>query len=312
MDMLYILLFILLITVFIIGMTILRAGLFNLSGDQFKHLLERFTSSPFKAMLTSILVTAVLHSSSAVIVITIGLIAAGMLTFPKSIGIILGTNIGTTFTTEIITFNINQSLIPMTILGAILMLFHNEKLRNSGFILFGMSSVFIAIRGFEFLAIPLTKLDTVDNVLQMLNESHLLSVIFGAIITALIQSSTAMTGITMGFLSGGILNIDSGIAIMLGSNVGTCITGYLASIGSGHDSKLCAYAHIWLNVVGVTLFIPFIDWLAALAPLAADSADVQLAHSSLIFNVVSSLVVLPFAEQFGRWIEYVHGGKRRT
>ncbi|WP_147532406.1 Na/Pi symporter [Bacillus marasmi] len=305
--MLYILLFILLIAVFITGMTILRAGLFQLSGETFKRLLERVTSSPFKAMLTSILVTAVLHSSSAVMVITIGLIAAGMLNFSKSIGIILGTNIGTTFTTEIITFNINQYLIPMTIIGAVLMLFRNQKLRSSGSILFGMSAVFIAIRGFEFLATPLTKLDAVGSILAMLNESHLLSIGFGTIFTALIQSSTAMTGITMGFLSGGILKIDSGIAIMLGSNIGTCITGYLASIGSGHESKLCAYAHIWLNVVGVALFIPLIDWMAALSPLAADSADVQLAHSSLLFNVLTSLIVLPFAEQFGRWIEYVHG-----
>lgn len=307
--MLYILLFILLIAVFITGMTILRAGLFKLSGETFKHLLERVTSSPFKAMLTSILVTAILHSSSAVMVITIGLIAVGMLTFSKSIGIILGTNIGTTFTTEIITFNFNQYLIPMTIIGALLMVFRNEKIRSSGSILFGMSAVFIAIRGFEFLATPLTDLEAVDSMMRMLNHSHLLSIGFGTILTALIQSSTAMTGITMGFLSGGVLKIDSGIAIMLGSNIGTCITGFLASIGSGRESKLCAYAHIWLNVVGVALFVPFIDWLATLAPLAADSADVQLAHSSLIFNVVSSLLVLPFAEKFAKWIEYVHGGR---
>jgi phosphate:Na+ symporter len=307
--MFYILLFFFLVAVFITGMTILRTGLFKLSGETFKKLLERVTSSPFKAMLTSILVTALLHSSSAVMVITIGLISAGMLTFPKSIGIILGTNIGTTFTTEIITFNINQFLIPMTIIGAILMLFQNEKVRSSGSILFGMSAVFIAIRGFEFLATPLTKLDSVGTILEMLNGSHLLSVLFGTVLTALIQSSTAMTGITMGFLSGGILKLDAGIGIMLGSNIGTCITAFLASIGSGKESKLCAYAHIWLNVVGVALFIPFIDPLASLAPMAASSPDVQLAHSSLLFNVITSLLVLPFAEQFGKWVQLVHGKK---
>lgn len=307
--MLSILLFILLITVFIMGMTILRTGLFKLSGETFKRMLERVTSSPIKAMLTSIFVTAILHSSSAVMVITIGLISAGMLSFPKSIGIILGTNIGTTFTTEFITFNINQYLVPMAIIGAILMLFNHLKIRSSGSILFGMSAVFIAIQGFEYLATPLTELSSVESILTMLNNSHLLSVLFGMILTALIQSSTAMTGITMGFLSGDVLKLDSGIAIMLGSNIGTCITAFLAAIGSGQESKLCAYAHIWLNVTGVILFIPFIDWLASLAPLAAESPDIQLAHSSLLFNVITSLIVLPFAEHFGRWIQFVHGKK---
>jgi phosphate:Na+ symporter len=307
--MLYILLFLILIGSFIMGMTVLRAGLFQLSGDKLKKLLEQVTSNPFKALITSVLVTATLHSSAAVMVITIGLISAGMLTFPKSIGIILGTNIGTTFTTEIITFDFNQFLIPAAIIGAIFMLFKDKKIKSTGSILFGMSAVFIAIRGFEFLSHPLTGMPFVEKILLFLNQSHFLCVIFGTIFTALIQSSTAMTGITMGFLSGRILNLDSGIAIMLGSNIGTCVTAFLAAVGAGHESKLCAYAHIWLNVVGVTIFFPLIGWLASISSVAASSPDVQLAHSSLIFNVMSSLFVLPFAEHFGKWILYVHGKK---
>jgi phosphate:Na+ symporter len=307
--MFYILLFFLLIGIFVLGMTVLRSGLFQLSGESLRRMLERVTSSPIKAMLASIFVTAALHSSSAVMVITIGLISAGMLSFPKSIGIILGTNIGTTFTTEIITFDMNQFLAPMAVIGAVFMLFPNRKLRSSGLVLFGMSSVFIAIQGFEFLSDPLTSLAAVKKILLMLNGSHFLSVMFGMVFTALIQSSTAMTGITMGFLSGGILNLDSGIAIMLGANIGTCITAFLASIGAGLESKLCAYAHIWLNVIGVAVFFPMIDWLASLGPIAAKSPDVQLAHASLLFNVLSSLAVLPVAEKFGKWIIFIHGKK---
>lgn len=305
--MLYFLLFFILVGVFIMGMKILRAGLFNLSGDSLKKILGQLTSTPFIGMLASIILTATLHSSSAVMVITIGLISAGLLTFPKSIGIILGTNIGTTFTTEIITFDINQFLVPMAIIGAILMLFRKGKLYNIGLILFGMSAVFVAILGFEFLSEPLTSLTSVENILLLLNEHHLPGILFGSIMTALIQSSTAMTGITMGFLSGGILNLDTGIAIMLGANIGTCITGYIAAIGAGIESKLCAYAHIWLNVVGVAIFFPLISWMAKMAETMAQSPDVQLAHTSLLFNVITSLIVLPFAEYFGKWILYVHG-----
>lgn len=305
--MFYIFLFFFLIAVFISGMTILRKGLFHLSGETIKEWLARLTNSPIKGMVAGTIVTAILHSSSAVMVITIGFISAGLLTFPRSIGIILGTNIGTTFTTEIITFDIDVFLVPMAVLGTLFMLVKNTNLRSFGYILFGMSAVFIAIRGFEFLAGPLTTIPHIERTMLLINESHLISIVFGAIITALIQSSTAMTGIAMGFLSVGVLNLDTGIAIMLGANVGTCITAYLASLGAGRESKLCAYAHIWLNVLGVTIFFPFIEMLAALGPIASAQADVQLAHASLLFNVVSSLVVLPFAERFGKLILFFHG-----
>lgn len=309
MDMLYILLFFILVGVFISGMTILRAGLFQLSGETLKNWLARLTSSPIRGVIAGTVVTALLHSSSAVMVITIGFISAGMLTFPRSIGIILGTNIGTTFTTEFITFDIDMFLVPMTVLGAFCMLLKNVKMRSSGYILFGMSAVFIAIKGFEFLAGPLTTLPIIEKTLLLLNESHFISILFGMVFTALIQSSTAMTGIAMGFLSGGILNLDAGISIMLGSNIGTCITAFLASIGAGRESKLCAYAHIWLNVLGVAIFFPFIEMLAALGPIATEKPDVQLAHASLLFNLISSLIVLPFAERFGKFIFFVHGRK---
>jgi phosphate:Na+ symporter len=305
--MLYILLFFVLIGMFIYGMKILRAGLFQLSGETLKNWLARLTSSPVKGILAGTVVTALLHSSAAVMVITIGFISAGMLTFPRSIGIILGTNIGTTFTAEFITFDFDMILVPMAVLGACFMLFGNKKIKSTGYILFGMSAVFIAIMGFEFLTSPLTSLSIVEKILLLLNESHLISILFGIIFTALIQSSTAMTGIAMGFLSGGILHIDSGIAIMLGSNIGTCITAFMASIGAGHESKLCAYSHIWLNVIGVALFFPFIEMLATFAPTLTEKPDVQLAHASLLFNLSSSLIMLPFAERFGNFILFVHG-----
>ena len=305
--MLYILLFFVLIGMFIYGMKILRAGLFQLSGESLKNWLARLTSSPVKGMLAGTVVTALLHSSAAVMVITIGFISAGMLTFPRSIGIILGTNIGTTFTTEFITFDLDMILVPMAVLGACFMLANNKKIKSTGYILFGMSAVFIAIMGFEFLTEPLTTLPVVKSILLLLNESPFISVLFGVVFTALIQSSTAMTGIAMGFLSGGILHLDTGIAIMLGSNIGTCVTAFLASIGAGHESKLCAYSHIWLNVIGVAFFFPFIEVLATLAPTLTKEPDVQLAHASLLFNLSTSFVMLPFAERFGKFILFMHG-----
>lgn len=309
--MLYIILFILFILLFIFGMTIIRFGLFNLSADKLKGWLTKLTSSPLKGMVTGTFITALLQSSSAVMVITIGLISAKIMTFPQSIGIILGTNIGTTFKTELITFNIDQFLVPLAIIGAILTFFKNIKIRSIGMLLFGIASVFTAMKGFELLAQPLTALPFINTYILSINDNLLLSLLTGAIITAIIQSSTAMTGITMGFLTAGLLHLDAGIAIVFGANIGTCITALIASIGGGKESRLAAFAHVWLNVGGVLIFSPFIPLLSQNAYLLADEKMVQLAHISVLFNVVSSIIVLPFATKFGKMILLIHDPKSK-
>ncbi|PLR87644.1 Na/Pi symporter [Bacillus sp. V33-4] len=304
--MLLMLLFILFIGMFIFGMTILRTGLFNLSAGSLKLWMARLTASPMKGFLIGILVTAILQSSSAVMVITIGMISARLLTFPQSIGIILGTNIGTTFTAEFITFDIDSILLPLSVTGAILIALNNKRVRSAGMIIFGIATVFTAMRGFKYMATPLSVTPYIDNLLTFLNDSHLFSVMAGAIITAVIQSSTAVVGMLMGFLIAGHLSLVSAVAIMFGANIGTCVTAYIASITAGREARLAAYAHIWINVLGVAAFFPFIKILADAAPLTADDIDVQLAHISVFFNVVSSLIILPFAERFGQIILWIH------
>ncbi|KON86994.1 Na/Pi cotransporter [Sporosarcina globispora] len=304
--MVQLLLFFLLIGVFIYGMTLLRSGLFNLSAESLKKWLAVMTNSPLKGLVVGTTVTAVLQSSSAVMIITIGMVSARMLTFPQTIGIILGTNIGTTFTTELITFNIESYIIPLAAAGSILAVLKKNSLRSSGMALLGLSSVFAAMRGFEYLAGSVKDIELVNLWLLALDGNYLFAVAAGIVLTAIIQSSTATTGIIMGFLTAGAMDLDTGIAIMLGSNIGTCVDAYLAAIGSGKEAKLTAFAHIWLNCIGVAAFYPFIHALSVFGQQAASSPDVQLAHISVLFNVISSLLVLPFANQFGRFVIRLH------
>ncbi|WP_400242514.1 Na/Pi symporter [Niallia sp. JL1B1071] len=304
--MIYLLLFIVLILLFIFGMTLLRTGLFNLSSQSLKGWLEKLTDKPWKGLIISILITALLQSSAAVMVLTIGLISARVLTFPQSIGIILGTNIGTTLTTEFITFDINDYLLPLAIIGVLFMIINKSHLRSIGFILFGISIVFTTMRGFKYFAGMIEHHPLLNTFFLQLADQPIIALLVGIGVTALIQSSTATIGIIMGFLEAGLLPLEIAIAIMLGSNIGTCITSYLASIGTEKSAKLCAYAHIWLNIGGVILFYPFIDELAATVKNMTADIDVQLAHASLIFNVLSSLLVLPFAERFGKLIMRIH------
>ncbi|RBP94089.1 phosphate:Na+ symporter [Cytobacillus firmus] len=304
--MVQLLLFFLLIGLFIYGMTLLRSGLFNLSADSLKKWLAVMTNSPWKGLVIGTIVTAVLQSSSAVMIITIGMVSARMLTFPQTIGIILGTNIGTTFTTELITFNIESYIIPLAAAGSILAVLKKNSMRSTGLALLGLSAVFAAMRGFEYLAGSVKDNDMVNHWLLTLDGNYMFAVAAGIVLTAIIQSSTATTGIIMGFLTAEAMDLDTGIAIMLGSNIGTCVDAYLASIGSGKEARLTAFAHIWLNCLGVAAFYPFIHALAVLGQSASGSPDVQLAHISVLFNVISSLVVLPVANQFGRFVIRLH------
>lgn len=310
--MVYLLFFLLFLAVFIGGMTLLRKGLFELSASRMKNLLAVMTDTPLKGLIAGAVVTALIHSSSAVMVITIGLISAGLLKFSQSIGIILGSNIGTTFTLEIITFNIDAFIVPFAVIGAILMVARNKTWQNIGAISLGIAAVFAAMRGFTFLADPVTSLPIVELALANLNNSGLVSIFTGTVVTAMIQSSTAMTGIIMGFLAEGTLSMDSAIAAMLGANIGTCVTAMLASIGAGREARLTAFAHVWLNIAGAAVFYPFIDQIASLAPMTATRPEVQLAHVSVVYNIIASLLVLPVAEKFGRMIEFIHGKEERN
>lgn len=296
--------------IFILGMTLLRSGLFALSGDSLKSWLTKFTDVPWKGLLAGILITCILQSSSAVMIITIGFISAGMLSFTQSIGIILGTNIGTTITTELITFDIQSYLIPIMVLAIIFLFTGKRKIQSMGLILLGISFVFIAMGGFEYLAGPLKEFEFMNQLLLSLNDSYLWSVLAGTVITGIIQSSTATTGIIMGFLTNGVMDVDTGVAILLGSNIGTCVDVLLASIGGGREARLTAYAHIWLNVLGVIVFYPFIGMLSEIGTHIASSPDVQLAHISVLFNVISSLLVLPFANYYGQLVFKIHDNKR--
>lgn len=307
--MLIIILFIIFVLLFLTGMFYLRTGLYNNASNKLKNWLITFTDTPFKGLLVGIIITILLQSSSAVMVLTIGFIAAKILTFRQSVGIILGTNIGTTFTLEFITFSFDQFVVPMALGGFVLVLFSKGKLHSVGFIFLGLAAIFSSMKGFEYLASPLASYSFINHLFMSMENSSIISILLGTILTGIIQSSTATTGMMMGFLKSGIISIDAAIGVMLGANIGTCVTAYIASIGSGIESRLCAWTHIWLNVIGVILFFPLIPFLSQLAPELAATGDVQLAHISVIFNCVVSLLFLPFSHPFAQFIQRIHGKK---
>ncbi len=294
------------VILFLAGMAVMRTGLMNISGSRLKNWLLLFTSSPVKGFLFGIVVTILLQSSSAVMILTVGLISAGLLSFTRSIGIILGTNVGTTATLEFLAYGTDEMIIPLLLAGSVCIIFPQSKIRSAGLFFYGLGAVFLAMFGFERLAVPLSKSGIIHTFIEKINEDILFAVIAGCIITAIIQSSTALTGIAMGFMNAHLLTLPAGIALMLGANIGTCADAYIASIGGGKEAKLTAWAHIWLNVAGVLLFMPFIDVFAGAMTSLSPMPEKQLAHASVFFNVIVSLLVLPFSKPFASFVQWIH------
>ncbi|AOH55761.1 Na/Pi cotransporter [Peribacillus muralis] len=294
------------IAMFLAGMSVLRIGLFNMSGAALKTFLSKVTDKPWKGFIAGTIFTGILQSSSAVMVMTVGLVSAGSLTFPQTIGIILGTNIGSTLTAEFMSFTLDRWIIPGVICGALLCFMPKVLPRSLGMTLIGISAIFAAMGGFKTLSTPIAAYPAIQTLISYIEGQMSYALLAGIALTALIHSSSVTIGIAMSFLMNGELSVSSAIIIMLGSNIGTCITGYMASIGSGRQAAFTAYAHIWLNVLGVAAFLPFVDLLERTAAFFTENEATQLAHASVIFNILTSLAVLPFARQFSTYILWVH------
>lgn len=286
------------ITLFLFGMQMMRIGLTWLSGSYLKQFLYRFTQTPYHGFFTGTVATLLLQSSSAVTVITIGLINARMLSFYQSIGIILGTNVGTVATAELLALNIGRFAVPLLLIGACMVLFPYFKIRATGLFIGGFAIIFLGMDALQMISEPLQRSALFDLIISMPNQQIIIGIIFGALVTAIIQSSSAMTAMTMSMMLYQELPLTFGIAIILGSNIGTCITAILASIGGSNEGKQVATAHILLNILGVIIFYPFIEPFSELIQKLTAYPPAQIAHAQLIFNLTSSLAVLLFVKPF--------------
>lgn len=285
---------------FLGGMHLMRIGLFALAGDSLHRWLVRFTKTPTRGLLTGTLMTMLVQSSSAVSVVTIGLANARLLSFPQTVGIILGTNIGTTFTTQLIALNPQKMALPMFLLGCSVLWMRSNIVRAVGMSLSGFGCVFLGIQVMQTAAEPLQNTAFFLSALARPDSSYFNGVFLGAAFTALLHSSSAVTAMTMGFMNEQLLSLGMGIAIVLGSNIGTCVTAVMAAVGGNAAAKQVAWVHVVLNIAGVLLFLPFIEQLGmAVAWLTGDPA-IQIAHAQTLFNVICSFLALPFAHGIAR------------
>lgn len=300
------------LALFLYGMNVMGDGLSKISGGRLERILEKLTSNPIKAVLVGAGVTAVIQSSSATTVMVVGFVNSGIMKLSQAIGIIMGANIGTTVTSWILSLSGIESsnffirmLKPtsfspiLAIIGvAFLMFSHKEKKKDIGTIMLGFAVLMFGMDMMSAAVKPLAKVPEFTNVLIMFSNP-LLGMLAGAVLTAVIQSSSASVGILQALCITGSVNFGTALPIIMGQNIGTCITALLSGIGANKNARRAALVHLYFNIIGTTVFMVVFYGINAFVHFAflneaANAAGIAVIHS--IFNIAATVVLLPFSK----------------
>jgi phosphate:Na+ symporter len=286
------------LALFLLGMELMTEALRLVVGDKARGVLEKLTANRFAGLLTGAGITAVIQSSSVTTVLIVGFISAGLMSFVQSIPIILGSNIGTTITAQIIAFNVTSWALVFVAFGfGVSSMAKRQTRKSQGTAIMGLGLVFFGMVVMGGAMSPLRSYEPFIDAMATL-DNPLLGILAGAIITALIQSSSATTGIVIVLASQGLITPEAGIALVLGANIGTSVTALLAAIGKPREAQRAAVAHLLFNVVGVLIWIPLVGWLGAIVGSIGGGTAREVANAHTIFNVANALLFLPFVNQF--------------
>jgi len=294
------------LALFLYGMEKMSTGLKRTAGNKMRAILAALTKNRVIAMFVGAFITTVIQSSSATTVMLVSFVQAGLMTFAQSMGVILGADIGTTITAQLIAFKLTDYALLMIALGFSLHMFGKRgTTKNVGDVILGFGILFFGMKLMSDAMSPLrTYTVFIDTMKEM--ENPFLGILVGALFTSLVQSSSATTGVVIVLAQQGLLTLEAGIPMVFGANIGTCITAGLASIGTSREAKRVALAHVIFKIAGVLLFVFWIPWFADLIRMIAvrfDSGTArQIANAHTIFNVALALIFLPFTEHFSRLV----------
>ncbi len=293
------------LAIFLLGMDRMTEALRLIAGDRMRDVLARLTRNRFAGMATGAGVTAVIQSSSVTTVLVVGFVSSGLMSLTQSLGVIIGSNIGTTVTAQIVAFNITSyALIGVSVGFAITYFSKRQQRQARGTALLGLGLVFFGMSLMSDAMVPLRESETfVDTMAQL--ENPFVGIAVAMVFTALVQSSSATTGIVIALAQQGLISTQTGIALVLGANIGTAITAVLAAIGKPRDAMRAAAGHVVFNVLGVLIWLPFLwlldDWVLAIG----GPVPRQIANAHTIFNVVNAALFIGFVSQLARLVTYL-------
>lgn len=285
------------LALFLYGMQMMSSGLEAAAGNRMKSILERLTANRFMGVLAGAVITAVIQSSSATTVMVVGFVAAGLMTLNQAVWVIMGANIGTTITGQLIALDIGVIAPLIAFAGVVMIVFlKGEKQHHIGSIIAGLGVLFIGMDMMSAALEPLQESKTFMEIITRFNNP-LIGILAGAVFTAIIQSSSASVGILQALAESGIIGLPQAVYVLFGQNIGTCITAVLASIGTKVNAKRTTIIHLMFNIIGTIVFTiicmvtPFVSFMQGLAP---DNPVAQIANVHTTFNVVTTLLLLPF------------------
>lgn len=287
---------------FLFGIRTMGDGLENAAGAKLKRMLEVLTGNRFLAVLVGFVVTAIIQSSTATTVMVVGFVNAGMMSLAQAVGVIMGANIGTTVTSLLIALNFSSVAAAAALVGVILMLASKKTVvKNLGAIFTGFGLLFLGIDMMSDSMAPLRESAGFMNFIVTVSESPLrplFGIILGIVMTAVLQSSSASVGVLQTLAMQGLVPLKFSVFVLFGQNIGTCLTALFSTVGAKKNSKRAAVIHLLFNLIGTGIFIlialltPYIEWIEKLSP----DPMAQIAISHIVFNIVSTVIMFPFAK----------------
>ncbi|MTR84310.1 Na/Pi cotransporter family protein [Roseburia intestinalis] len=296
------------LALFLYGMNMMSQGMEAAAGNKMKQILERLTTNRYLGVLVGAVITAIIQSSSATTVMVVGFVNSGMMTLRQAVGVIMGANIGTTITGQLIALDAGAIAPFIAFLGVVLVVFLKQpKVRNIGCILAGLGVLFI---GMEMMSTAMMPLRDSKAFIDMMTKfsNPLLGILAGAIFTALIQSSSASVGILQALATSGAISFSGAVYVLFGQNIGTCITAVLASIGTGRNAKRTTIIHLSFNIIGTAVFTilcmltPLTSWVGGFTPA---NPAAQIANMHTLFNIVTTILLLPAGNLLAKLAEKI-------
>ena len=288
---------------FLYGMQMMSGGLEAAAGNKMKKILEKLTSNRFLGVLVGAVITAVIQSSSATTVMVVGFVNSGMMTLRQAVWIIMGANIGTTITGQLIALDVGAVAPLFAFLGVAMVVFiKKERVHHIGTIIAGLGILFIGMEMMSSSMMPLRESEAFVSMMTRFSNP-VLGILAGAVFTAIIQSSSASVGILQALASSGLITLPNAVYVLFGQNIGTCITAVLASIGTSRNAKRTTVIHLMFNLIGTVIFtiVCMVTPLTALVEsFTPGKVTAQIANMHTLFNVVTTILLLPFGVSLAR------------
>lgn len=286
------------LALFLYGMDRLTESLRIIVGDRARRILAKLTSNRIMGLLTGAGVTAVVQSSSVTTVLLVGFVSASLMTFTQTLPVIFGSNIGTTITAQIIAFNVTAWALGFVAIGFLIgALAKTQSRRAQGMAVVGLGLIFLGMAVMGEAMEPLRTYQPFIDAMETL-DNVFVAIVVGALFTALVQSSSATTAVVIVLAGQGLISLEAGVALVLGANIGTTVTALLAAIGKPRDAQRVAVAHVLFNVIGVIIWLPFLDLLVSWTASVGGGIQREIANAHTVFNVINALIFLPFVTQF--------------